>query len=86
MEREIRPFKESAITKLACLILVLPLVQAKGTVFDAVDLWPEEGRPVFEASSQDLTLRAVVPTENSTWPLQSLACASRKSRNVRLPS
>ncbi len=34
-------------------------------------------------NDQDLTLRAVVPTENSTWPLQSLACASRKSRNVR---
>jgi len=50
--------KEFIATNLVCLILALPLVQANGTVFEAVDLWPGEGRPVFKASAQDLTLRA----------------------------
>src|ERR1700693_1678358 len=59
--------------KVVCLILALPLAQAKGTVFEAVDLWPGEGRPVFEASSQQLTL----------WASPSLSSRASKRAMVK---
>lgn len=54
---EVRLLKEFIATNLALLTLALP-VRANGAVFEAVDLLPGEGRPVFKASAQDLTLRA----------------------------
>jgi hypothetical protein len=37
-------------------VLFVALLQGPGTVFE-IDLWPGEGRPVFEATSKNLELR-----------------------------
>jgi len=73
---QVRTDREDAMKLVLSIVLLIPFFQADVPVFE-IDLWPGEGRPVFEFATTILGLRALPSASSKISDTVQLTLGSR---------